>query len=274
MTIVGVETAVESAEPIDFYQITVGSRVYWLTSADKDTTFNSQVYVSTAIQRTPAKVSASNSDGSITIQIPQDHALSALFYGVPPGQKGTINIRRTHKSLLTGGVYEFAFTGYLSNVKFEGDLFTAIRWASPAEFLGRNAPRFKYIGLCNHVLGDAWCGKDLEALKLTASVTALPAADIITVPGSSGLGADYLEGGFVSFTSPGGPDYRLILSQSGNDLRLLAPFMDSVLGQLVSVYPGCKHRPVQDCQGKFNNLPQFGGFPHIPVINPFQTRIG
>jgi hypothetical protein len=40
------------------------------------------------------------------------------------------------------------------------------------------------------------------------------------------------------------------------------------VGQAVTLYPGCDHTTTT-CDGKFSNLNNYGGFPHIPTKNPF-----
>jgi|CXWL01.1.fsa_nt_gi uncharacterized phage protein (TIGR02218 family) len=267
-----VEIGVEDAEPLDFYRVTIGNRLFLMTNAKDATTFQGQVFQPTAIERTSAKVSSEESDAAVEFTIPQDHALAQLFYGILPGQKGLVDIRRTHKSIVTGTSYEFAFRGYLSNVRYEGNSRATFRCDQPTAFLNRNGPRFMYTSLCNNVLYDARCTLNPELFKLSGTVTALPQEDTITVPGASSMGADYFDGGYVYYLSPGGDDYRVILKQTGNDIRILIPFMDNVLGQSVSLYAGCRHT-VAICDSKFANKANFGGFPFVPFKNPFQTRI-
>lgn len=77
----------------------------------------------------------------------------------------------------------------------------------------------------------------------------------------------------------GGDDARLILSQSGDDLQLLLPFPDSILGSTVVILAGCDHT-VTTCDSKFNtpsdpqsNVVNFGGFPFVPTKNPFEGGV-
>lgn len=273
MSVLGdIEISAEDGEPLDFYRVTIGNRLFLLTNAKEATTFQGQVFQPTAIERTSARTAHDDSDAAIEFTIPQAHALAQAFHGVLPGQKGLVDIRRTHKSIVTGTSYEFVFRGYLSNVRYEGTVKAVFRCDQPTEFLNRNGPRFMYTSLCNNVLYDARCRVNPELFKLNGTVTALPQEDIITVPGASSLGADYFDGGYAYYLSPGGDDYRVILKQTGNDIRLLSPFMDNVLGQPVTLYAGCRHT-VAICDSKFNNRVNFGGFPFVPFKNPFQTRI-
>jgi uncharacterized phage protein (TIGR02218 family) len=41
---------------------------------------------------------------------------------------------------------------------------------------------------------------------------------------------------------------------------------DIAVGHTYSVYPGCDRR-FATCKAKFNNVANFGGFPHIPGVD-------
>jgi hypothetical protein len=43
-------------------------------------------------------------------------------------------------------------------------------------------------------------------------------------------------------------------------------------GDIVEVYAGCA-RDLDTCLNKFNNTINFGGFPYIPLNNPFTYKI-
>jgi len=67
-----------------------------------------------------------------------------------------------------------------------------------------------------------------------------------------------------------GGETRTILEQEGDRLYLNAPFYDAEIGDDVDAFPGCDHINTT-CQNKFNNLPNFGGQPHRPILNPSIT---
>lgn len=272
-TVALIDQSVEDAEVVDFYDISVGTQLFRLTSNNVDLTYLGNLYLATPITRTSPKVSADSVEAFIETTLPQSHPLAQLYYGVPPGQKVWLKVRRTHKSILATATPDFAFVGYLSSWKFGGEISITFRWDQPSTFFNRTAPRYVYSTLCNHILGDLRCQVDLELFKFVGTVTTMPSEDTITVPGASARGADYFDAGIVMYSSTQGPDYRLIMQQTGDNMRLQAPFRDNVVGSVVSLYAGCKHRAVQDCKNKFNNLPRFGGFPHIPWKNPFEIRI-
>lgn len=77
----------------------------------------------------------------------------------------------------------------------------------------------------------------------------------------------------------GGDDHRLILSQSGDDVTLLLPFPETIVGSTVVLLAGCDHS-ITTCDTKFNtpedtlsNVINYGGFAFVPNKNPFETGL-
>jgi len=61
---------------------------------------------------------------------------------------------------------------------------------------------------------------------------------------------------------------RSIVAHSGANLTLTRPVPEFAVGSQIRLYPGCDHTK-GTCNTKFNNLDNFGGFPWIPIRNPF-----
>ena len=60
---------------------------------------------------------------------------------------------------------------------------------------------------------------------------------------------------------------RGIESQNGNNFQVLGSTDGLEVGTAVTLYPGCP-RNTTACK-LFNNLPNYGGFPHLPGKSPF-----
>ena len=59
-------------------------------------------------------------------------------------------------------------------------------------------------------------------------------------------------------------------SHAGSSLTLANPCALAV-SDAVTLYPGCA-RNRETCKNKFNNILNFGGWPWIPLRNPFDGR--
>jgi hypothetical protein len=59
------------------------------------------------------------------------------------------------------------------------------------------------------------------------------------------------------------------------NLTLQAAISGMQIGDAVTITAGCRH-DIQTCRNVFDNVPNYGGFPQLPTVNPFKpsTRQG
>lgn len=269
MTFAAFETSQENAQPIELYEFRLGSEVFRFTSNEKDVTIAANVYEAVAIQR--GKISATSDkdldQDQLTVEMPSDVAFVQKFIVVAPGKNATLLLRRYHRNdpdlqLIT------LFEGAIHLAGFNDESRRAVlQIVAPTAAFGRTIPRHTYQGNCNHMLYDVRCKIDENspASQKFLPVTAVSGSTITcTGAGSFGL-SDFFVSGFVE----SGGDFRAVIDQSGDVLTLLVPFQVSPLNQTVRCQAGCKGRLVTDCQNKFNNVINYGGFPFVPLKNPF-----
>ncbi len=131
--------------------------------------------------------------------------------------------------------------------------------------LNRVALYGKYQILCRHVLYDVGCQVTAATYKFTGTVSAIEGASV-TIPGLDAQSDDYYNGGYVKF---GSYDYRSIVDHAGNIITLFSVVPGLALSTAADVYPGCNHTEAE-CNTKFSNLLNYGGFPWLPTgKNPF-----
>jgi uncharacterized phage protein (TIGR02218 family) len=268
VTYQALEEGTESGRPVETYKFTIGSTVYRYTSApfDHQPPYDSNDYFSRAISRTSAKQTTEDRRTPLEITLPTDDALAQRFIDVPPGPEVTLEITRYHIGDTEAYVI---WSGRIIGAAYlqEGGVCTLSGVTDEAAF-SRSIPRFKYQGLCNHVLYDTLCTVARASFKYTGTVSAV-VGNTITVSGLSAKGADWAVGGYVD---NGASDYRLVVSQSGDILTLFLPFETSPLGSSVDVYAGCNHT-IDVCTSKFSNAVNYGGFPFVPTFNPFDRGL-
>lgn len=141
---------------------------------------------------------------------------------------------------------------------------------SLAHVLGQTVGRTFQAG-CDAALGDARCGVDLEdpALKGTGIVTDLLRDRAFMASGLSGFDAGWFAAGTLTWTS-GANAGRVTevlthgLSDAIATLTLLEePVRGIAGGDSFIARAGCDKR-IATCSGKFSNVANFRGFPHIP----------
>jgi len=264
------ERSREDGQPIELYQFALGGDFFTYTNQESDETYGAIVYTAETISRTSIKNTIDAGENQITITVPSTNAFARLFVTVIPGDRASITIRQVHRTD-TADETVVAFKGFVSTVGFGQDgkavKINCRQITSAAE---RPVPRHTYQGLCNHMLYDARCGLSEATFEENATITAVDGRNVTT----SGLtnvggGDDYWEAGLCQF----GSEYRLIVGQTANVMKLNIPFANTINGESLRFVPGCKHRRVTDCQTKFSNAINYGGFPFVPTKNPFETGL-
>jgi uncharacterized phage protein (TIGR02218 family) len=264
------ETSAESGQPVELYDFSLGSTRYRYTSDPIDVVYLTNTYAAIPISRGRLSVSKEEQNGDrIEITMPASDVFPQQYVSSVPGKKATLTLTRYHRNdPAQEGV--IVFKGTVATIRFVDEAVTAKLTVIPVTAAeSRPIPRMCYSNLCNHMLYDVLCGigETAAAWQKTFNCTSA-SANTITVPGAGACGADFFEGGFVNCDG----DYRLVVDQSGDNLVLFTPFSLSPVGKSVKCNAGCKHR-VEDCRDKFSNIANYGGFPFVPLKNPFESGI-
>jgi uncharacterized phage protein (TIGR02218 family) len=102
-----------------------------------------------------------------------------------------------------------------------------------------------------------------QAYKLTGTVGSFSGLNVISSTFLSQT-SSWLTGGYLRVA--GVP--RMITNHSGDTITLSAVLPGLAVGASFEAFAGCD-RTFSTCQSKFGNSLNFGGFPWIPVKNPF-----
>jgi hypothetical protein len=242
------------------------------TSAYTEITYDGDVYEPAIITRGDYDIGGQeHGDADLELRLTHAHEVSAWF---APGQDQrpvTVTMYRLHRSDLTDErTPEIA---QIVGVRFEG--VTCVLTCSPRGIrqLARETPRQRFSIGCNHVLYGSGCGLLKVFFTLfEAEVTAISGDGLtVTVDGVATYATTTraIEGCFVrGLLTPRVGTAQTILDQSGDDLVLLRPITGLEVGSIVDVTEGCSHT-VESCNTQFGNLPRYGGYPGIPLRNPF-----
>jgi uncharacterized phage protein (TIGR02218 family) len=136
-------------------------------------------------------------------------------------------------------------------------------------------PRRLYQASCGHVFGDAMCGYDRSAGENAAGTpTGIGAVTIAAQTGSTQAqivttfapspATAYDQGTMTCLTGANTGASRTISRLAGGVIYQLRPWLSPVaVGDTFQLLPGCDHTTAT-CNGTFQNLARFGGFPYIP----------
>lgn len=266
MTYDAYESSVEAGRPVELYHFSLGTRHYYYTSAEDTVVFGGNVYLPRQIERTAARQADGERRHDLKITLPSDDPVCTPFIGIVPGQPLYLTILRFHRG---DNNAENHWTGRVISATFKRrGAFCELNGMTSEAAFNRPIPRFKYQGLCNHVLYDGNCSVDKDSFKFTGTVTDVT-GNTITIIGLSAQGAGWALGGYVSNDEI---DFRAVVGQTGDVLTLELPFSANVLNTEVDVYAGCDHT-LATCNSKFSNAVNYGGFAFVPALNPFNTGL-
>lgn len=122
-----------------------------------------------------------------------------------------------------------------------------------------------YTQTCTANLGDERCKVDIEALRVSGTVTGVSSrmefeSDV------SGFASDYFGAGVITWEDGDNAGFSMeIDSYSSPDFGLNLPMPFNIkTGDTFTVIPGCRKRVIEDCKTKFSNILNFRGFPYVP----------
>lgn len=118
---------------------------------------------------------------------------------------------------------------------------------------------------CRARLGDSLCRVALAPYTVTGTFTGVNGKQIFTDTARTEAD-DWFTDGILTFTS--GPCINLsqkVKAYSADTFTLSLPMiLQPAVGNTYSVIAGCRKRLTEDCIGKFNNVVNFQGEPHLP----------
>ncbi len=274
MTYTAFETSLESGDPVELYKFEVGGVDFLRTSSQEDFVVNipdplEGTYVATALSRSAVNQAAGRSqNGALDVTILASDPIVTRYIVTPPGQRALLTIIRIHRSdpdeetiiYWQGEIRSIQFKEEGREAKLLVDQFTSAH--------RRQIPRFTFSATCNHTHYDARCkvDKDDPAFRKDLAVTS-ESGNVYTVSTAGSFGANFFVAGYMEFNG----DFRSIAAQAGDLITVNLPFSESLVGQVAFLRAGCKLRIAEDCDAKFSNAINFGGFPYIPVKNPFES---
>jgi uncharacterized phage protein (TIGR02218 family) len=267
MTYSTLEASIYSGQPVELYEFQRGADYWRFTSADEDQTYNAQTFTRAPITRSEIEETSELNRTNLEITVQRDNPVAELFRLYPPGVVVTLKIWRLHRGD-TDAV--LVWIGRVLNCEWRGG--EALLHSEPVyTSIRRNALRRHYQRQCPHVLYGAACGVNQTAFKVIGTVAVISGGTVqVNAAGSHADG--HFAGGFIEWNSSAGvSDNRLITDHTSVTLTLAAPIIGLAVGDTVNLYPGCDHT-LATCEAKFANHLNYGGWPYIPLKNPFNLQ--
>lgn len=256
------EQSREGSLPIELYTMVADGVTTRFTPKKGGYTYASNLYSQVAVsRRNIAREAGPGNIAALEVNIERG-VIEDYAFGVPP-QSWTLEIRRVQP---TGD--QLIWQGNVHNTALQQDGSITIRSAAITDDqLRRLVPGHLVSPLCPLVLYGPVCQAVRTNFDTVTTVTAIDGF-VVTVAATGGA-APYHKLGELWF----GTQKRMIVDQVGNDLQIEYPFETLVATDAVTVYAGCLRRLNEDCDTKFSNRNNFGGFPFVPAKNIVRVGI-
>lgn len=283
------EISTQDGRPIALYLIEWGKTRWRYTSTDRPVEINELVDgVTQLVTYEPRAVSdngmtqGSSSQNDFQLDAPSNLPVVDLFRGTPPSETIWLTVRRIHVGELDAPIY---WKGTITNVKKPDPASASIIGKPIASSLKRTGLRLCWTRECPHFLYDADCEVPKEDYAVEATVVGMTANGLSLTPTAENPDG-WFRGGFVEWqaSAEGTIERRFIeddfsttegagaTAQTTLQLTIFGIVDYLAVGDTVTMYPGCDRLPTT-CDGKFNNIPNYGGFEKMAGKTPFGNNL-
>lgn len=230
-----------------------------------DYTVDGVVYSAIPIKDGGFTYSGDPKTDTMTITVPADSAIARLYEVIPPTQAVIVRCRKTHVGLSASVImWEGAILQYTRTTDLAGEIQCEPLTAA----FGRTGIHSTWDLQCKHPLYGPKC-KVNKALFALGIVVSGSNGDAITADALGYYANGWWTEGYIEWeTGPSTYERRAITGHYGTAINLLSHTYPLQIGMAATAYPGCARNPTI-CQSKFNNYPNYGGFPLMPGRSPF-----
>lgn len=269
MTFDAIETSARRARKVFLYTWQRGEVVWRYTGANRPLVLNFQTFLRSPIEHGDLEQGGEIERQNVDVTVPMMHPVALMYRAQAPADAVVLTLSEYHATDPDQQIRPL-WSGRIVSVRWDPEENSAtIAHAPTYASLQRNGLRRKYQANCPLVLYGYGCSVNREAYRLTTTAGALDGL-ALTANGIGGHPDGYWNGGYIEYTPEGGMlERRGIRGHAGGTVYLSTLPLGLAAGMAVSLFPGCDHTTGPNGCQKFDNLPNYGGFPHFPNKNPF-----
>jgi hypothetical protein len=265
MTFSALEISNQDGKPVALYEFKYGNTTWRYTTAPFDITLSGPAWLAHTI--TDEGVTQGGSDqNDLQIAVQKDNPVAGLFRNTQPSGKVWLTVRRYHLGDPDNET-PLMWSGTVVNATLIDLATVQMSCRSLGGTYDRNGLRLGWDRMCPHPLYGPGCFVDKEDYAYIREIITLTGTNFTTTSSAQPVEGSFT-GGFIEWEREDGSLVRRgIELQTGNDFQLLGTTDGLEVGLEVTLYPGCA-RNTTNCK-LFGNLPNYGGFPHLPGRSPF-----
>lgn len=273
MTFAARENSRTLGQPVDIYLFRWGDGTndyFAYTNAEQPLTVDGVTYQPIPISRASVVASGTLDKASLEVRTPTSAELAEKYKLFPPSRVVSLVIRQGH---IGDPDHQFLaiWTGRVLGSKRAKS--EAIYTCDPiSTALRRTGLRRHWQYSCPHTLYGPMCRASKSFATVPASVASFSRAVVTLNPGwQVDSSKHFYTGGLLEWDVGADQEVRTIWKIDGDVLVLSGPATGMTSGQAVRVVLGCA-KIVTDCADLHVNLPNFGGQPWIPKVNPIGIK--
>lgn len=266
MSVAQRDESVDDGQPIRCYEFARGPLRWLYTDVDRDVERNSKIFRA-GYQASDSGIenSGNSQTDALVVSLNADSEISQMFRVMAPSDPIKLTIWDTHFGEEQALV---SWVGTIQNVRWPTLHTCEISCTSIAASLDLPGLTLGWQRSCPYTLYDKNCRVNNQAHKLTGIVHTASGVTA-TMQEVASFPNHWFSGGYIEWGISGGVvERRGVRQQIGDTLLLLGSAHGIPAGQVVAIYPGC-YRTTEVCDIKFNNMPNYGGHPHLPGRSPF-----
>lgn len=254
-----------AGRPTYLFEFGRGAQTFRYAAADRDVIVDGNTYTAAAISCSAIRQTGDTQSDEFTITLPTSLTVVSDFVLVPPSERVTAVVKRYHRD---GDDAVVRYSGFVDRIKRVSTAKSEVICKALTATFRRAGVRLPWQRQCPHALYDVSCRVNKAAYATSAVVSSKDGINV-TASGLAAAGAGRLTGGFIEWTTADGiKAWRAITAHDTTTIALLGGTTGLDVGDTIVAYPGCPHT-AEGCNTLFNNLPNFGGFRHLPSKSPF-----
>jgi hypothetical protein len=244
------------------------------TSSDQSVTRLGVVYSPISIRREPMKVDGTIENESLGLVLAAPAGFVSELLSMHNSLQRAIVQAFSADLDLTTPVWVSVFSGVVSSAQLSGEADEiALTLEGSAGSLKQSAFRQTYATSCGHLLYGPQCRASRAAASTTLSRTIGTGPLIALGAGWSAARqpSDYLGGVATWLDGAGRTARRTIVGADATSIRLSTGWPAQTGLISVTLTMGCD-KSQTSCQGRHNNIQNYGGCPFMPLQNPIGVR--
>lgn len=281
--------------PIELYKFyNADGTVKTYNSGTESITYLSESYTPEIINTSDIELTDEVEARTLTVTVSRKSSIAGLFLIYAPIEQLWLTIYRKHLND-ADSEYVTYWTGMVAGIEYTEENANLI--CKPIDTAFNKIGLWKtYASKCQHMFADIRCKVNI-ALPQYSQTAVLTAVNGIELESQQfGEWSNFFDGGTGSSLIPNGwwttgyiqvpstGEVRMItyhgddmqgtfpIGYGYNKITILSGINGLIAGMTVNIITGC-NRDLNTCNNKFDNVINFGGFPFIPLNNPFTYKI-